>query len=104
MPPKTQMVSPPPAPSATRSAGYQDFLGLDGSEAGKVDAAVPADHAQGIQCVACHNAGTISKTTVMFPSGVEITAGDDVRCMECHQGREFKVSVDEAHRHIWRRC
>ena len=76
------------------SAGYQDFLGLDGSEAGKVDAAVAAADAQGVQCVACHNAGTISKTTVMFPSGVEITSGDDVRCMECHQGRESKVSVD----------
>jgi hypothetical protein len=76
------------------SAGYQDFLGLDGSEAGKVDAAVPAADAQGVQCQACHNAGTISKTTVMFPSGIEITAGDDVRCMECHQGRESKVSVD----------
>lgn len=76
------------------SDGYQDFLGVDGSEAGKVDAAVPAANAQGIQCVACHNVGTISKTTVKFPSGVTITAGDDVRCMECHQGRESKVSVD----------
>jgi len=76
------------------SAGYQDFLGVDGSEAGKVDKAVPAAEAQGIQCVTCHNAGTISKTTVVFPSGVEIKAGDDVRCMECHQGRESKVSVD----------
>ncbi|MBK7452080.1 MAG: hypothetical protein IPJ47_22835 [Anaerolineales bacterium] len=38
------------------TAGYQDYLGADGSEAGKVDAAVPADHAQGVQCVACHNA------------------------------------------------
>ncbi len=76
------------------SDGYQDFLGVDGSEAGKVDAAVPAANAQGVQCVACHNAGTISKTTVTFPSGVTITAGDDVRCMECHQGRESKVSVD----------
>lgn len=77
------------------STGYQDYLGLDGSEANKVDAPVPAADAQGIVCVACHNAGTISKTTVMFPSGVEIKAGDDVRCMECHQGRESKVSVDE---------
>lgn len=77
------------------SHGYQDFLGVDGSEAQKVDAAVPAAESQGIQCVACHNAGTISKTTVVFPSGVEIKAGDDVRCMECHQGRESKVSVDE---------
>ncbi|MFN8380319.1 MAG: cytochrome c3 family protein [Anaerolineales bacterium] len=76
--------------------GYQDYLGLDGSEANKVDAAVPSADAQGIQCVACHNAGTISKTTVIFPSGVEIKAGDDVRCMECHQGRESKVSIDAA--------
>ena len=76
------------------SDGYQDFLGADGSEAGKVDAAVPADHAQGVQCVTCHNPVTMTKTTVMFPSGVEITSGDDTRCMECHQGRESKVSVD----------
>jgi len=76
------------------SAGYQDYLGVDGSEANKVDAAVPAADAQGVQCVTCHNSGTISKTTVLFPSGVEIKAGDDVRCMECHQGRESKVSVD----------
>lgn len=76
------------------SAGYQDFLGADGSEAGKVDAAVPAADAQGVQCAACHNAVTLTKTTVMFPSGVEITSGDDTRCMECHQGRESKVSVD----------
>lgn len=76
------------------SDGYQDFLGVDGSEAGRVSEAVPALNAQGVTCVACHNAGTISKTTVKFPSGVTITAGDDVRCMECHQGRESKVSVD----------
>lgn len=76
------------------SAGYRDFLGADGSEASKVDAAVAAKESQGIQCVACHNAVTFSKTMVMFPSGVEITAGDDVRCMECHQGRESKVIVD----------
>jgi cytochrome c553 len=54
------------------SAGYQDYLGVDGSEANKVDAAVPSANAQGIQCVACHNVGTISKTTVIFPSGIEI--------------------------------
>ena len=78
------------------SAGYMDYLGVDGSEANKVDAPVPAKDAQGVQCVACHNAGTISKTTVIFPSGVEIKAGDDVRCMECHQGRESKVSIDKA--------
>jgi hypothetical protein len=78
------------------TSGYEDFLGVDGSEVGKVDSAVPSANAQGIQCEACHNAGTISKTTVVFPSGVEIKAGDDVRCMECHQGRESKVSIDKA--------
>lgn len=76
------------------SAGYQDHIGADGSETGSVEAAVPATASQGIQCVACHNPVTLSKTTVTFPSGVTITAGDDVRCMECHQGRESKVSVD----------
>ncbi|GAB1469853.1 C-type polyheme cytochrome OmcB [Chloroflexota bacterium] len=76
------------------TTGYSDFLGVDGSEAGKVDAAVAAADAQGVQCVACHNAVTISKTTVTFPSGVTVTSGDDARCMECHQGRESKVSVD----------
>lgn len=76
------------------SAGYQDHIGADGTEAGSVEAAVPTTASQGIQCVACHNPVTFSKTTVTFPSGVTITAGDDTRCMECHQGRESKVSVD----------
>ncbi|HNC07722.1 MAG TPA: hypothetical protein PLX14_03385 [Anaerolineales bacterium] len=76
------------------STGYEDYLGVDGSELGKVDSPVAAVDAQGIQCVACHNPVTLIKTTVQFPSGVQITAGDDVRCMECHQGRESKVSVD----------
>ncbi|MEP0805370.1 MAG: hypothetical protein HRF47_07755 [Chloroflexota bacterium] len=76
--------------------GYQDFLGADGSEAGKVDLAVPAKEVFGIQCVACHNPVTLTKTEVTFPSGVTIAAGDDSRCMECHQGRESKVSVDKA--------
>ena len=35
------------------SGGYQDFLGVDGSEAGKVDKA-PALNTV-IDCVACHN-------------------------------------------------
>jgi hypothetical protein len=77
------------------TAGYQDFLGVDGSEVGKVNAAVPAQGNPGITCVACHNAATIAKTSVVFPSGIEIkNLGPDARCMECHQGRESKVSVD----------
>ncbi len=91
-----------PAEVSTRCAkchstqGYVDFLGADGSEAGTVDAAVPAAEVYGIECVACHNPVTLSKTEVTFPSGVTVDAGDDSRCMECHQGRQSKVSVDEA--------
>ena len=77
------------------SDGYADYIGADGSNVGSVEAAVPAGESQGIQCVACHNPVTFSQTTVTFPSGVTITAGDDTRCMVCHQGRESKVSVDE---------
>jgi hypothetical protein len=75
--------------------GYQDFLGADGSEFGVVD----ADHPIGttVQCVACHNDVTLTLTSVVMPSGVEITGlGDEARCMQCHQGRESKVSVDAA--------
>jgi hypothetical protein len=76
------------------SGGYQDFLGADGSAAGKVDKNAAPNTV--IDCVACHNTGTIHKTSVKFPSGVELTnLGDESRCMECHQGRESKLSVDK---------
>jgi hypothetical protein len=76
------------------TTGYQDFLGADGSAAGKVDKAHPP--ANGVECVACHNPVTLNKTSVVFPSGHEVTGlGDESRCMECHQGRESKVSVDK---------
>jgi hypothetical protein len=75
------------------SAGYRDFLGADGSEAGVVDEAAPVNTV--VDCVACHNSATIAKTSVVFPSGIEVTGlGDESRCMECHQGRESKISVD----------
>ena len=87
------------------SAGYQDFLGADGSEALKVDAAVPAHDAQGVQCVACHNPVATNLNSVPFP-GFELDEagepvnyvvegmGDTSRCLVCHQGRESKASVD----------
>lgn len=75
--------------------GYLDFLGVDGSAAGVVDA--PAPIGTTVQCVACHNDVTLTKTSVVFPSGIELTdLGDQSRCMECHQGRTSKVQVDEA--------
>jgi len=84
------------------TAGYRDYLGADGSEALKVDKAVPAAEAQGIQCVGCHNpVTTFQLTSVAFPGkddeGNTIVIGglgDAARCMVCHQGRESKASVD----------
>jgi hypothetical protein len=77
------------------TAGYQDFLGADGSAAGAVDAAAPIGGV--VECVACHNNATLVKTSVVMPSGLEITGlGDEARCMECHQGRQSTVSVNEA--------
>jgi hypothetical protein len=77
------------------SGGYQDFLGVDGSASGKVDKAAAVNTV--VDCVACHNAGTINKTSVKFPSGVELkNLGDESRCMECHQGRESWLSVEKA--------
>jgi hypothetical protein len=75
--------------------GYQDFVGADGSAAGTVD----ADHDIGtvVSCATCHNEATATWDTVVFPSGAEITGlGPEARCMECHQGRASKVSVDDA--------
>ena len=75
--------------------GYLDFLGADGTEAGVVDNAAAIDSV--VSCVACHNDATASKTSVVFPSGVELTGlGPETRCMECHQGRAWGGSVDQA--------
>jgi len=89
-----------PAQVSTRCAkchttsGYQDYLGADGSEAGVTDAAVAVGEV--ISCVACHNEVTTTKTSVVMPSGIELTGlGDESRCMECHQGRESKISIDK---------
>lgn len=75
--------------------GYHDFLGIDGSTAGVVDKPAPVGSV--ITCVACHNEATLKMTSVIMPSGVEIKGlGSEVRCMQCHQGRESKISVDKA--------
>jgi hypothetical protein len=87
------------------STGYQDYVGADGSAANVVDAAVPADHAQGIQCETCHNPTAQSLNSVEFPGYTVDEAGNEVhytvtdfgdatRCLVCHQGRESKASVD----------
>jgi hypothetical protein len=73
--------------------GYQDYLGVDGSEFGVVDA--PAAIGTTVTCDACHNHVTMTLSTVSFPSGAEVTgAGDAARCMVCHQGRASTDSVN----------
>jgi hypothetical protein len=74
--------------------GYLDFLGVDGSVAGSVEANVPVGTV--VTCTACHNPATVTKETVVFPSGVELNVGSSARCMECHQGRASGVGVAEA--------
>jgi hypothetical protein len=76
-------------------AGYRDFLGVDGTAAGTVDNAAPIGGV--VTCITCHNSATAAMTSVVFPSGVEVTGlGDESRCMQCHQGRESTVSVNTA--------
>jgi hypothetical protein len=73
--------------------GYLDFVGADGSPAGVVD----NDAAIGtvVSCIACHNDATVAMSTVTFPSGVQVTdLGSEARCMQCHQGRASKLTVD----------
>jgi hypothetical protein len=75
--------------------GYLDFLGVDGSEPFTVENEVPVGTV--VACVACHNTVTLTKTSVVMPSGNELTGlGDESRCMECHQGRASQLSVTRA--------
>ncbi|MEO0562606.1 MAG: hypothetical protein AAF125_10850 [Chloroflexota bacterium] len=72
--------------------GYIDFLGADGSEFGVVD--MPAELGTVVNCNACHNSVSSQLTSVVFPSGAEVTGiADDARCMVCHQGRSSGLSV-----------
>ncbi len=89
---------PPEVPTSCAKChstpGHLDFLGADGSTAGVVDA--PAPIGSTIECIACHNDVSAVKDSVVMPSGIELTGlGKEARCMECHQGRESGVSVDE---------
>lgn len=76
------------------TTGYQDFLGADGSAAGKVDK--PVAIGETITCNACHNSATAVLTSVSFLSGKTINnLGPEARCMECHQGRATQKQVDD---------
>ncbi|RJP19455.1 MAG: hypothetical protein C4520_12800 [Candidatus Abyssobacteria bacterium SURF_5] len=81
------------------TAGFQDFLGVDGSTVRVVDFAVAIDPAanNAFTCDLCHNSEIDHWNSVIFPSGAEVTGLQrEAFCMECHQGRESTVSVDAA--------
>jgi hypothetical protein len=65
---------------------------IEFNTSGQVTTEIPALENMGIECVACHNPAATEKTSVVMPSGIELTGlGDEARCMECHQGRESKM-------------
>lgn len=73
------------------SAGYHDYIGLDGSATGVVD--VPAQPGV-LQCGTCHNDVTLAKTDVTMPSGIVLAdLGREAVCMECHQGRASGATI-----------
>jgi hypothetical protein len=107
------MVVPAGCAKCHSAGGFADFLGVDGSAAGVVD----ADHAVDttINCVTCHNEVTAEMDSVAMPATKEAVdeegnpiegadpvpvvidgLGPEARCMQCHQGNAWGGSVDEA--------
>jgi hypothetical protein len=77
--------------------GFKDFLGADGSAGGVVDKTAAIGTT--VECDVCHTdkeKGILRKNPdVLFPSGVTVTGlGPDGICMECHQGRTAKATID----------
>ncbi|HMN61893.1 MAG TPA: hypothetical protein PJ988_16095, partial [Anaerolinea sp.] len=84
-----------PASCATchSTGGYQDFLGADGTAAGKTDN--PAPIGTTIHCPARHNQAAPKLSSVSLLSGVTIdNLGPEPRRMVSHQGRATKTQVD----------
>ena len=77
------------------NAGFVDFVGADGSEAGKVDQ--PGKINDPISCTACHSDEAHALDSVTLPSGVELsgTARNSV-CMTCHSGLTAGSAIDNA--------
>jgi hypothetical protein len=98
------------------SAGFQDFIGADGTADNRFDHPAKADGTAAIgviDCNACHNLKATELDAAVFPSdrlavaatattpakparpAVAMDLGPEARCMQCHQGRESTNSVDE---------
>ena len=73
--------------------GFVDYLGVDGSAPGKVDK--EAKIGSVLFCNTCHNPGTPTYNTVIFPSGDKLTdLGMEATCMTCHHGRSSTVNIN----------
>jgi hypothetical protein len=89
---------PPEVPASCAKChstpGFQDFI-ADGT----VNGAAPIGTT--VECLVCHideETGTLrDHTAVTFPSGITVeNLGAEALCMECHQGRASKKSVDDS--------
>ncbi len=77
------------------TSGFTDFIGADGSEAGKVDA--PGKINDPISCTACHSDAAHALDSVSFPSGNEVSGtGKNSVCMSCHGGLSAGTGVAKA--------
>jgi len=86
---------PPTCAKCHSTSGFVDYVGADGSEAGKVD--MPGEINDPINCTACHSDAAHELDSVMFPSGVEVSGtGTNSVCMTCHGGMAAGVAVDKA--------
>ena len=77
--------------------GFKDFLGADGTAGGVVDKAAALGTT--VECEVCHIdrfTGILRKnSSVQFPSGAVVNdMGPEGLCMECHQGRASKATID----------
>ncbi len=76
------------------SGGYQDWLGADGTAFEVVNAAAATTTT--VDCDACHNPVAATLNTAKFPSGDRLdNLGPEATCMQCHQGRESSVSMED---------
>lgn len=79
------------------SLGFRDYLGADGSAGGVVDKAAALGTT--VDCLVCHTDnenGVLRKNeAVLFPSGKVVEGlGPEGVCLECHQGRAAKITID----------
>ncbi|MEL7626673.1 MAG: hypothetical protein AAGU15_07420 [Anaerolineaceae bacterium] len=86
---------PPTCARCHSTDGFRDYIGDDGTEAGKVDA--PAQVNDPVSCTACHNVAAEALDSVTFPSGKEVTGtGVNSVCMSCHGAMGSGQNVTKA--------